>query len=357
MTQITLDMQEPAALDSQPTQAQVNDLALPQRAAIALNSTKTEKDLIALAESTKDITVIVDTASRTQVHGMYMTAQKARTAVEKVSKDARDDATKFSKAVIAEENRLKALIEPEETRLKKIRDDYDLKVKKEEEERQEKNRARIADIKQRIDAVRNMKFTMTGKNSTQLAEMLETASIPPEYETFGEFAQEFKLIRDEVIELLGTAQLAAFNAEQEQARKDAETEAMAQELAAMRAANAKLIAEKEASEAAAKAIESAKAIPLQTQATASPIAKGGYRISVGEPTITRSSGFVSSAPLPTPAVEAARIIDEVESSAPAVEYPTAKDIINLIATHYELSQDDAQDLLCSLDFSELQQAA
>jgi len=346
MTQTTLDMQAPVV-----EQAAINALALPGRAAIALNSTKTEKDLIALAESTKDITAIIDLAGRTQVHGMYMTAQKARIAVEKTSKDARDDATKFSKAVIAEESRLKALIEPEETRLKVMRDEFDVKAKREEEERQAKTRARIASIKQRIDDVRNFRLAINGKTSTELAVMLEEVSVPPDYESFEEFRDEFKTVRDQTIEMIGSAQLAAFNAEQAQAKKDAEAEAMRIELAAMRAANAKLIAEKEARESAAKAIESARAIPVQTKVVAVPVVTGGYRLSAGEPTITRI------APVPAPIVEVARIFDEVESAAPAVEYPTAQDIINLIATHYELSQDDAQDLLCSLDFSELQQAA
>lgn len=88
------------------------------RAALALESTKTERHLRSLAIKHQSITVVKDKAGREQAHGAAMELTRARIAVEKAAKEARDDATKFSKAVIAEAARLVAIVEPEEARLK-----------------------------------------------------------------------------------------------------------------------------------------------------------------------------------------------------------------------------------------------
>ena len=94
------------------------ELAPIERAAIALESSKTEQHLMALATKHQSITVVKDKAGREQAHGAYIEVMRARTAVEKAAKDAREDATKFSKAVIAEAARLVAIVEPEEAKSK-----------------------------------------------------------------------------------------------------------------------------------------------------------------------------------------------------------------------------------------------
>lgn len=94
-------------------------MAPTERAAIALESRKTEQHLKTLAAKHASITVVKDKAGREQAHGAYMEVMRARTAVEKAAKDAREDANKFSKAkpaeqpVCAAEHQEPALPDPE----------------------------------------------------------------------------------------------------------------------------------------------------------------------------------------------------------------------------------------------------
>ena len=125
-----------------------------QRAALALGTTQTEKDLRALALKNVSIVEIKDKAGREQAHGAAMELVRTRTAIKKVSKEARDDATKFSKAVIEEENRLIAIIEPEEDRLMGLRDGWDNEQARIKAEAEAKERARITEIHEGISGIR-----------------------------------------------------------------------------------------------------------------------------------------------------------------------------------------------------------
>ena len=62
-----------------------------ERAALALNSTQTERDLLALATKHASIQVIKDKAGRDQAHGAAMEVKRARTTIERTGKEARDD--------------------------------------------------------------------------------------------------------------------------------------------------------------------------------------------------------------------------------------------------------------------------
>lgn len=64
-------------------------LHLADRAALALNSAKTEADLNQLAESLKAITLVNSPAGREQAHALAVTARNARITIEKAGKDAR----------------------------------------------------------------------------------------------------------------------------------------------------------------------------------------------------------------------------------------------------------------------------
>lgn len=128
-------------------ETQTTDLAtLPpaDRAALVLNSTKTEADLNQLVKSLQAIIVVNSPAGRDQAHALAMTARSARTAIEKIGKTAREDATKFSKAVIAEEDRLIGIIQPEETRVLGLRNAWDKAEQDRKEAETKKERDRIA---------------------------------------------------------------------------------------------------------------------------------------------------------------------------------------------------------------------
>lgn len=139
------------------------------RAALALGSTATEKELLALVEASKAITAVIDPAGREQAHRQGMVMRTRRTTIRKVGKEARDDATKFTKSVIEEENRLVGIIETEEARILGLRDEFDAKLAAERAERERKEAERKAALQAKVDAIRNIPLGMAGATSAQIA--------------------------------------------------------------------------------------------------------------------------------------------------------------------------------------------
>jgi hypothetical protein len=204
------------------------------RAALVLNSTKTEADLKQLAESLKAITLVNSPAGREQAHALAMTARTARTTIEKAGKAARDDATKFSKAVIAEGDRLIEIIQPEETRVIGLRNAWDAAeaARKEAEARAE--RERIERHKSVITQIHGYpglaRECRTAAMALQMLERLTAIDISG-LEEFKDEATAAKIAADETINDIIEAKQAA---EAEQARIKAEQEAEAARLAAER---------------------------------------------------------------------------------------------------------------------------
>lgn len=222
-----LDIQEVGAA---PTTA----LAPADRAALALESSKTEQHLLALATKHQSITVVKDKAGREQAHGAYIEVMRARTAVEKAGKEARDDATKFSKAVIAEEKRLVAIIEPEEARLKAARDVWDEEQARLKAEAEAKERARVLAITERIAAIKSYVVLANNCRTSERVADLQTKLAGVELLDFEEFTDEAALAHADA-----TAHLHAVFAdrkaqEAEQARIKAEQEAESARLKAER---------------------------------------------------------------------------------------------------------------------------
>ena len=180
-----------------------NEMApVEQRAALALESSKTEQDLRALVDQLKTVTVVNSPAGRDQAHALAMTATRARTAIEKAGKAARDDATKFSKAVIAEEARLIALVEPEEKRVKGLRDAWDKAEAERKEAEAQRERNRIAAHQAVIEQIKGYPvLAAQARTSTMALQMLErlTAIDVSGLEEFAEAAQIEKRKADERI--------------------------------------------------------------------------------------------------------------------------------------------------------------
>lgn len=255
------------------TTTEITVLPPADRAALALNSTKTEADLNQLAESLKAIKLVNSPAGREQAHSMAMTARTARTTIEKAAKDARDDATKFSKAVIAEERRLIDIIQPEETRVLGLRNAWDAAEAARKEAEAQKERDRIAAHQAVIDRIKSMpSFARDARTSATALQMLETLSTidTSKLEEFAESAQAAKLAAEEQITEIIEAKKAA---EAEQARIKAEQEAEAARLAqerqrieAERAEAARLAAEQQAELLAMQARMKAQQDELDRQA-------------------------------------------------------------------------------------------
>jgi hypothetical protein len=195
------------------------------RAALVLNSIKTEADLKQLATSLKAITLVNSPSGREQAHALAMTARSARTTIEKAGKAARDDATKFSKAVIAEEDRLIEIIQPEETRVLGLRNAWDAAESARKEAELQKERDRIAAHQAVIATIRSYpglaRECRTSAMALQMLEKLHQIDIS-KLEEFLEQARSAMIAADEQINDIIEAKQAA---EAEAARIKAEQEA------------------------------------------------------------------------------------------------------------------------------------
>lgn len=210
------------------------ELAPIERAALALESTKTEQHLLALATKHANITVVKDRAGREQAHGAYIEVMRARTAVEKAAKEAREDATKFSKAVIAEAARLVAIVEPEETRLKDARDAWDHEQARIKAEEEAKERARILAITERIAAIKAYVVLANNCRTSERVRDLQTKLSSIELTGFEEFADEAIQAHADTLAHLESVWSSLKAQEVEAARIKAEQEAEAARLKAER---------------------------------------------------------------------------------------------------------------------------
>lgn len=230
------------------------------RAVIALNSSKTELDLRALATKHVAIVEIKDRAGREQAHGAAMELMRARTDIEKASKAARDDATKFSKAVIAEEKRLVAIVGTEEKRLKDLRDQWDAAEAAEKAERERIAAEKKLAIDNALTWIRNHTIQAVGKSAADIKELmssLETMEVT--LETFADRAGEAEQCRLMTLEVLAGLHAAVTKQEAAAARVEAERIRLEQERKELAAA------ERDA-EAKAKALRDAEQAKLDAQA-------------------------------------------------------------------------------------------
>lgn len=245
-------------------------LPVEARAAVALKSTETELQLRALASKNTSIVQIIDKAGREQAHGAAMELKRTRTAIQAVSKTARDDATKFSKAVIAEENRLIAIIEPEETRLLTLRDGWDTEQARIKAEKEAAERARVMGINEKIAHLRGFtSLALECRTSERVAGLIDKLKgIEPTEADYQEFLPEALTVRDAAITRMTEIHDSRLNDELERARVKAEQEAAAEALRIEREAFAKAQAEAKrvADEAEAKVRAAAEEMAAQRAA-------------------------------------------------------------------------------------------
>jgi hypothetical protein len=210
-------------------------LTLPQRAAVALNSSKTRAELIALVKKSSAIVEVKNTAGREECHSAAMSLVRARTSVEKIGKTARDDATKFSKAVIAEENELIAITKPEESRLLVLRDAWDNARAAERAEAERIERARITVIHARIADIKAMGLlALECRTSAKVEELIEKLVAMP-IDGFDEFDEEAATASGLTLARMKEISDQKFEDEQERARVKAEQAAEDVRLKAERA--------------------------------------------------------------------------------------------------------------------------
>lgn len=343
-------------------------LAPTERAAIALESSKTEQHLKTLAAKHASITVVKDKAGREQAHGAYMEVMRARTAVEKAAKNAREDANKFSKAVIAESARLVAIVEPEELRLKAARDAWDEEQARIKAEAEAKERARVLAITDRINAIKIYVGLANNCRTSERVADLQARLAEVDGEGFEEFTDEAtKAIADATDHLASVhadrlaqeAEAARIKAEQEAeaARLKAEREEMARQRAeaeeaarvaaqAAAAERAKMEAELSAQRAAyqAEAKRLADEARAQADAAEAKVREAAEAMAAERAELERMRSEIEAKNKPAEPVESAAIPEPVTTDATAPQpapvvilasTPSAIAIINAVADYWD----------------------
>lgn len=239
---------------AQPDDAQfaITDLAPTARALVALKSTQTEQDLMAMAAKHTGLVEIKDKAGREQVHGAAMELMRARTTVKRLADEVRDDAKKFNAAVIAEEKRLTAIVEPEELRLKALRDGYDAEQERIKREAEEKERARVLALGARIQEIRSFaRLAQDCRSSDAVRRLIErlgsidmTGFAELEVEAINVLTETRQQVEQVLNARMATeAEAARIRAGREElARQQAEAKQKADELAAQQKAEADKLA-------------------------------------------------------------------------------------------------------------------
>lgn len=239
-----------------------------ERAIVALNAHKIEAQLKEMIAANSTITDVIDKDGRTQAHQAAMVMRDVRTALEKVAKSTREDANQFSAAVIAEEKRLSKLAQAEQDRLTALRDKFDQKLAAEKAEKERIEAARIAAIRVKIEAIRNIPTGMAGATSAELlAEKMELEQFDTSAD-FAELTDEANSALLSAMRQLNDLYYAAKAREEEAARQAQlaeenrlaalEIERQRQEFAAQQAEAARIAAEQQAERDRLAAVEAAR---------------------------------------------------------------------------------------------------
>ena len=332
-------------------------LTLQTRAALALNSTHTERDLRAMAIKNVTITQVIDKVSRQQCHSAAMELKTARTTIARVSKDARDDAVAFQKAVIAEEKRLIAIVEPEETRLIGLRDDFDAVqecIKREEEARE---RARIMAIHERIGEIRAfIGLASQCRTAVRIAELLGKLEAL-ELADFEEFQDEAAAVHAGSITAVKAIHEEKVIEEAERARVKAQQEADAAALEAKRIEQAneaaRLNAERAAIERERAELAAAKAAAQQAIEDAKP--KATPEPDAYEQELQAFAAVVTPHPVSSTGAASEPIKADLPHT-PKASRPTDMAIVEVLALHYRVHESKVLDWLLAMDLDAVTEA-
>jgi len=226
------------------------------RAYLALSEAHNEQALVELAGKYVDVTEIKDETDYQLVMRGGIELMKARTAIEATGKAARKDANDYRTAVLKEERRLIAITSPEETRLRGMRTDYDDEQERIAEEVRHIEQRRVADITERIQAIRNQTEGLLGADADAIQMRLDAVnSIVCTASVFSEFTEQACAVLHDTVTSLKTAlaERVALDEQQAEQQRIAEEQAARQteidrRLELIAEAEARIEAERKAAE-------------------------------------------------------------------------------------------------------------
>lgn len=388
--------------------APVTALTLPQRAAVALGTATHEIKLRELLTNSAGILTVTNKAGRDECHTAYMVLKNARISITNLSDEATEDAKLFTKAVKAEALRLLNIILSEEERLQTLRDGFDVEEKARKEALIAAEMARTALIAEHIEDIRNIPLRAAGKDSVAIRMALdEVSEITGRESVFGEQAFQDKavIVRDAAyakltemlaariaIEQAETQRIAAIAAADllraEQAAENARVAADNKRIAAEQAAMAEMLADQQAAlvlaaklqaDQAVAAIQAAAeverkaaaerervnaAVKAQLEQKAADLAAERKlfedqqamqvaqveRDAVHGEALEMDEAFhmaMAPADAPTPSTV---LPESIFDGAPRTSSPTADEIIQVLAEHYDESPEVVADWMSSMVF-------
>lgn len=228
------------------------ELTVIGRASAVLKFDETKAALLPLVEASARIVNITNGAGYAEAQSARMKLKNTRVEIERRGKAAREDATAFASAVIAKQKELVGVIAPEEDRLQSLQDEWDAAIAREKAAKAEAERLRVFAIRQHIDALRAMPLRAVGAGSALIAEVLQVASEPLEFDA-QELTGEAIAAQADAVAALTTALDAAKADEIRREAERVEREAEAARIAAERAELARLRAEQEKRDAEERA--------------------------------------------------------------------------------------------------------
>lgn len=200
----------------------VTALTVTARAALALSSDQTRKDLQALVAKSANIKEVRNAAGRDECHSAAMVLVRARTTITKTGKAAREDAAAFQKAVIAAEKDLIAITEAEEARLLALRDEWDDARAAERAELERIERERVTKIHLRIADIRECGNLALQARTSAMVQSLIDKMTSTVLEGFDEFLEEAQSVRAATTERMREICVSKRLEEDERARIKAE---------------------------------------------------------------------------------------------------------------------------------------
>lgn len=236
-----------------------------ERAKVALGVAEYEKRFIELARKSVDIVSITNADGYAQCHAARMVLKRERVDVEKLAKNASEDAFRFYKATIAEGKRLIEIIEPEEKRLEAIQNAWDDAIEAERQAKIQAEIKRTTAIALAIDNIRSLAISAVNKPTEEIYFVfLGLSDDPISADSYQEFQSEAQRVKKETLSSLEEIHFNKCLQEIEQDRIKAERAELerlraeqkareAEEQKKRAAENARIDAERKAEEAKRKA--------------------------------------------------------------------------------------------------------
>jgi hypothetical protein len=194
-----------------------NALTIAEQADQALAFQATRERLLVLASESARITEITGPDGYKECHARRMVLKTTRVEIQKVAKDARDDAVKFQKAIIGKEKELIDLIEPEERRLQELQEAVDKEAQRKKDAEAAAERERVEAVNRRFQDMRAIPAGALNLDSNGIQALIDTTEeIDP-----GTFPQDMQAAAQYEKRLVVTALRAAMDARL-QAEQEAE---------------------------------------------------------------------------------------------------------------------------------------